>query len=421
MIEQPLDQLRKSIKNALSGVANIRKSFETFFIEAMILYICISGRKNFAQLARNGKSCESRFRQNFQKDFDWVKFNSAFTSQTQGHRKAIAVDPSYIDKSGKHTPGVGYFWSGCANSAKWGLEITDIALVDVDTKEAIHLKAIQTPTSGRVKKGRKPAYLAGVKEQNSLIAWYLRSIAQVKDSLLGICNLIVADAYFSKAPFVDGLIDLGFNLVSRFRNDVSLKYLYNGEKTGKRGRPKVTEGKVNLNELRKDVFKEVTYSDTEGKEATLYTAIVWATSLKRKVQVVIVDCQDPNKKTQTRKTFFSTDLDMSAKDIMDTYKTRFQIEFLLRDAKQFTGLTHCQSRNEKSLDFAFNMSLSTINAVRAYAKENNINLSVANIKTLMHNNMMINQILCKSGCRPDRLLNAKNYRELLFYGVFESA
>jgi hypothetical protein len=40
MIEQPLDQLRKSIKNALSGVANIRKSFETFFIEAMILYIC---------------------------------------------------------------------------------------------------------------------------------------------------------------------------------------------------------------------------------------------------------------------------------------------------------------------------------------------------------------------------------------------
>jgi IS4 transposase len=183
----------------------------------------------------------------------------------------------------------------------------------------------------------------------------------------------------------------------------------------------VTEGKVNLNELRKDVFKEVTYSDTEGKEATLYTAIVWATSLKRKVQVVIVDCQDPNKKTQTRKTFFSTDLDMSAKDIMDTYKTRFQIEFLLRDAKQFTGLTHCQSRNEKSLDFAFNMSLSTINAVRAYAKENNINLSVANIKTLMHNNMMINQILCKSGCRPDRLLNAKNYRELLFYGVFESA
>ncbi|EKF54418.1 hypothetical protein I215_12338 [Galbibacter marinus] len=34
----------------------------------------------------------------------------------------IAFDPSYVSKSGKKTPGVGYFWSGSAARAKWGLE-----------------------------------------------------------------------------------------------------------------------------------------------------------------------------------------------------------------------------------------------------------------------------------------------------------
>lgn len=416
---QPLDQLEKIIKDALNGALKVRKSFETFFIETMILYLSISRHVNFSQLSRFGKSCESRFRQNFKKKYDWVGFNQAFTTHTEGHRRAIAIDPSYIDKSGKCTPGVGYYWSGCANAAKWGLEITAIALVDVDKKEAIHLKAVQTVDT--VKRGRPPKYLSKMKDPNSLTAWYLRVIAQERESLLKICNLIVADAFFSKEPFVTGLNILGFDLVSRFRNDVNLKYLFNGPKTGKRGRPKVTDGKVDLHNLREDVFVKEVYSDAEGKDTVLYSAIVWATSLKRKVRVVIVDCLEPGKKTQTRKIFFSTDISMSAKDTMDTYRTRFQIEFLLRDAKQFTGLTHCQSRRKESLEFAFNMSLSAINVARAYARENNIDISMANIKTLIHNNMMIQQFLSTSGNRPNRQLNTKDFKELLFYGVAKVA
>ena len=40
--------------------------------------------------------------------------------------KALAIDPSYISKSGRHTPGLGYFWSGVAEKAKWGLEILGV-------------------------------------------------------------------------------------------------------------------------------------------------------------------------------------------------------------------------------------------------------------------------------------------------------
>ena len=355
----PLDQLTKVIKDAFNGAAKITKSFQTFFIETMILYLSIPKRINFMQMSRFGDSCESRFRQNFQREFDWVGYNSGFTSHMKGHRIALAIDPSYIDKSGKHTPGVGYFWSGCARAAKYGLEIVDIAVIDADEKDAVHLKAVQTVDI--VRQGRPPKYIAGMKNPNSLTAHYLRVLAQEKDALLKVSNLIAADAFFSKESFVSGVTMLGFHLVSRFRSDVSLKYLYFGPKTGKKGRPKEVDGKVDLNDLRMDYFEQVTYEEGDGKEATLYTAVVRATSLKRDVRVVIVDCMEPGKKTQTRKVFFSTDINMSAKDIMDIYRTRFQIEFLLRDSKQYTGLTHCQSHQKEALAFHFNMSLTAIN------------------------------------------------------------
>ena len=35
----------------------------------------------------------------------------------RGKRKAIAIDASYISKSGKKTPYIGKFWSGCASDA----------------------------------------------------------------------------------------------------------------------------------------------------------------------------------------------------------------------------------------------------------------------------------------------------------------
>ena len=75
----------------------------------MILYLSIPKRINFMQMSRFGNSCESRFRQNFQKEFNWVGYNSEFIAHMAGHRIALAIDPCYIDKSGNHTPGVSYF------------------------------------------------------------------------------------------------------------------------------------------------------------------------------------------------------------------------------------------------------------------------------------------------------------------------
>lgn len=414
MKTKPLTQLRELIASALKSQTNLSKSFQTFFIETMELVLTHTGRLNFTQMARCGRSCESRFRQNFRKSFDWLSFNRSFLESTKGHRIAIAIDPCYIAKSGKKTPGVDWFWSGCAAAMKKGLEILGMSIVDADAKDSVFLKAEQTFTDK--KRGRKPRSTWGMKDPNSLTGWYLRMLQHNCRQLLSICNLIVADAYFSKESFVSGVKSLGFNLISRFRDDVNLKYLYSGPKTGKRGRPQKFVGKVDINNLDMSIFS-VDYTAEDKLVYKMYTAVVWAVSLAREVRVVIVDYLDSDKKRQTRKIFFSTDTSISARDIFDIYLTRFQLEFVFRDAKQFTGLTHCQARNKEVLSFAFNASLTSVNLARAFARQHGMGLSVGSTKTLLHNAAMVDRFIAMSGKSPNMRLNNTDFKELLFYGV----
>ena len=411
---KPLIQLREMVAVALSSMTNLSKSFRTFIIETMELFLTSSGRMNFTQMARCGRSCESRFRQNFKKSFDWLSFNRHFLSPMMGHRIAIGIDPCFIPKAGKKTPGLDWFWSGCAGAIKHGLEILGLSIVDADAKDAVFLKAEQTFTS-KVR-GRKPNCTKGMEDPDSLTGWYLRMLSRISKQLLSICNLIVADAYFSKESFVNGVKTLGFNIISRFRDDVNLKYLYRGPKARKRGRPQKFAGKVDLKNLDMSIFKEE-YSVDGRLVYKLYTADVWAVSLGREVRVVIVDYLDSDKKTQTRKVFFSTDLSLSARDIFDIYRTRFQLEFVFRDAKQFTGLTHCQARNKEALAFAFNASLSSVNVARAYARQEGHNLSVGATKTLLHNAAMVDRFIAISAKHANLRLNNTDFKELLFYGV----
>lgn len=81
----------------LFRVADLHKSFKQFFIETMICYLSIPGRINFSRMARYGSSCESRFRQNFKRKFDWVAFNTGLASRTEGHLRAIAIDAFSIE------------------------------------------------------------------------------------------------------------------------------------------------------------------------------------------------------------------------------------------------------------------------------------------------------------------------------------
>ena len=90
---------------------------------------------------------------------------------------------------------------------------------------------------------------------------------------------------------------------------------------------------------------------------------MWHVSLKRKIRLAYLkDIRKLNKPSYI--VLFSSDLNQTADDLYRLYRLRFQIEFIFRDAKQFTGLSDCQARDAKKLDFHFNASLSALNLAR---------------------------------------------------------
>lgn len=48
------------------------------------------------------------------------------------------------------------------------------------------------------------------------------------------------------------------------------------------------------------------------------------------------------------------------------------------------------------MDFAFNMSLSTINVARQFGKEYDVDLSVSDVKMLLHNAAMVERYFQRS-------------------------
>ena len=118
-----------------------------FFIEIFNLIYSIQGRFNFQNLTRYSDLNESTFRRNFQKFFDWLDFNFQLIQLSSFKLEGeviAAFDCSYIPKSGSKTFGIDRFWSGCMNRAVKGLELSLVCLIDVPTKKAWALDAMQT-------------------------------------------------------------------------------------------------------------------------------------------------------------------------------------------------------------------------------------------------------------------------------------
>ena len=88
-------------------------------------------------------------------------------------------------------------------------------------------------------------------------------------------------------------------------------------------------------------------SDTQ-----LYTAIVNSPFLKLNIRVVFLV-----HKGKRKAILFSTDTQLEATEIVRYYRSRFQIEFLFRDARQYTGLGDCQSPKKEALTFHFNANI----------------------------------------------------------------
>ncbi len=349
-----LDQYMDVFKDAVEdSAAKLTKSFKKILIEVIILFMVIPRKINFTQMGRYGSHVEQTYRNAFglkkSKCIDWLKLNVSLAKRFFGKqgRWAIAIDPSYISKAGKKTPHIGRFWSGCAQSVKHGLEIMGIGLVDIDAKDSMMLRAHQSLSKKELSLRNK-----------TMVDFYISVIKRYRKELLKLSTLIVADAYFSTSTFVNGIKKEGFSLISRFRVNACLFYVYAGPRTGKRGRPKTKDGKIDMKNLDLTRMEKMEMKDIEG---TAYTLIAYSKALKCKVRLVI--WQIPNGK---KKLFFSTDT--SGEEVLLYYRTWFQIEFYFKWIKQHLHIKSFYGTSENAIYLQIWIAICTY-LLLAYAKK----------------------------------------------------
>ena len=149
----------------------------------------------------------------------------------------------------------------------------------------------------------------------------------------------------------------GLQVVGKLRRDADLLWLYTGDYSG-RGRPKIYDGKVCFEN---DLHRFTPVGELKTGE-DVWVATVYSRCLKCQIKLVMLRVQRKNKIGIAL--LYSTDTELDAMSLIRYYKARFQIEFIFRDAKQYTGLMDCQSCRKEAIHTHINASFSALNLLK---------------------------------------------------------
>ena len=369
----------RPIQSVLATLPQTKKPQRHFIAHLLGLLLMLPGHATFRNLSRYSSYHERTFARWYERPFDFISLNKMAITQVipPDHQQALVIDATFIAKSGAHTYGLERFWNSRQRRSEKGLEVSAIAWLDIIDNCACGLSVEQTPPSDK-----------GAEPQATRIDAYLEQLrGVVLGHQLQHLRYVITDGYYSKRKFLDGVRALGMHQIGKLRHDANLRYLYQGPRRPGPGRPKTYDGKVQWDDLSR--FERLPSDDDT---VVLYHQVLNHVHLRRNLRVVLV----VDTRTRRRAVLFSTDTDMEAQALYRSYKARFQIEFLFRDAKQFTSLSACQARSQAKLHFHFNASMSalTLGKLQAWQQSggSQAGFSMASVKRRAFNQHLLERI-----------------------------
>ena len=179
------------VKNILTSMSSVKKAQRVFMIYLLAAFMVFQGKATMTHLSHYSAMSEKRFRRHFQRSFDFLQFNSQLLADSQvlGDERIAAIDASFMKKSGNKTEGLSWFYNGSESRVQKGLEISLMALIDIQSNTAYALNAEKTLDDPS--RSRLDQYTQQVVQQ----AFKLKPLN---------VDYLVADAYYSKASFVRG-------------------------------------------------------------------------------------------------------------------------------------------------------------------------------------------------------------------------
>ena len=399
------------VNDILKQMPGLGQPQRKFLAPLFVTILVLRGRVNFRNLSRYCDYSERTIARQFRKPFDWPDF--------QQRALLMALDPdaelisaheaSCLPKSGKQTRGLGHFFNGCASRAERGLEISTLAVVDVTRRCAFTLAVAQTPPGEEA---------TTATQEETRVDFYKQQLHEHRHRLPPSIKYHCVDGYYAKKKYIDEVVSLNLHAITKLRSDADCLFLYTGPHPKRRGARRKYDGKVNFQTLSR--FEDLGPME-DAPHLHLYTAVVWHKTLQRRLRLVVL----LNRKDPAKPRFIvlgSTDPELNGHKLVELYAARFQIEFLFRDSKQFTGLLDCQARAASALDFHFNAALATLNLVRAedmgmqQGQEPHV-FSMASWKQRHFNERLLDVFMEKLALDPTWVKNHACYDELRTYGA----
>jgi putative transposase len=102
----------------------------------------LRGRANFRNFSRYRDYHEKTFSRWYRQSFNFVEFNRLLWLPINSDRSPVmiaALDCSFIRKCGKHTEGLGKFYHRISGKAENGLEISTLAVIDLEENTGYNL------------------------------------------------------------------------------------------------------------------------------------------------------------------------------------------------------------------------------------------------------------------------------------------
>jgi putative transposase len=279
----------------------------------------------------------------------------------------LAGDEVVISKAGKATHGRGRFYSSLAQRPINSVSFMAVSLIDVPARRSYPLQVEQreppVPVEKRVepppkRKGGRPK---GSKNHVKPVPKLTPDLALLQGMITAITariapvtvKHIVLDGHFGNYPATYAVRETGLHIISKLRHDAAVYLPYTGPKPPRGPMPRYGE-KLKYHQLPAEALYHAVIDG--DYRVDIYQIRAFNKSFSDALNVVIVIKTHLKTGKRGHVVLFSTDLDLTADQIIDYYSLRFQIEFNFRDAKQYWGLDDFMNVKSVAVNNAVNLA-----------------------------------------------------------------
>ncbi len=364
------------------------------------------------------------------------------------HVYLLAGDETVVRKAGKHTHGVGRFFSSLYDQPIRGLSFFCLSLVSVETSSAWPLRLAQllpihkqkqepkpTPDSeaspaaqsakltakastpkrsvGRPKGSKnKDKSQVSLNPELRLIQSEIQALQSTLNGLLPVCYVLL-DGHFGNNPATQMVRQCGLHIISKLRYDSKLFFPYQGTdnrcKYGERINPRHMPTSTLVDSITEGDILTQTYQTTALHELfaqPLNVVIILKTNLKTHQHVHVI--------------LFSSELELDYQELVEYYSLRFQLEFVFRDAKQFWGLEDFMNRTQTGVTNAANLAFFIVmlsQRLLMHLKPHWPEVSILDLKAWFRGYRYADELLKYLPQKPDPILSASIFSNIVNLGA----